>query len=70
MSAVFAEGQGPQTIGELTRMVEENAMSAIAALGVAYALGFEDGKAQTADDQSARVVRVGEEGNHTPEVKT
>jgi hypothetical protein len=51
-------------------MVEENAISGLTALGMAYALGHAAGLEDKADLESARVVRVGSDGTHTPEVQT
>jgi hypothetical protein len=55
---------------ELTRMVEENAISGLTALGMAYALGHAAGLEEKAELDTARVVRVGNDGTHTPEVTT
>lgn len=72
MTAAYLEGEskGPRSIMELTRMVEENAISGVTALGMAYALGHAAGLQDRADLESARVVRVGNDGTHTPEVTT
>jgi hypothetical protein len=72
MTAAYLDGdhKGPRSIGELTRMVEENAISGLTALGMAYALGHAAGLEDKADLESARVVRVGSDGTHTPEVQT
>jgi hypothetical protein len=72
MTAAYLDGdhKGPRSIGELTRMVEENAISGLAALGMAYALGHAAGLEDRAEAETARVVRVGNDGPHTPQVTT
>ena len=72
MTAAYLHGDenAPRSIGELTRLVEQNAISGVAALGMAYALGHAAGLSEKAELESARVVRVGSDGTHTPEVKT
>jgi hypothetical protein len=72
MTAAYLDGdhKGPRSIGELTRMVEENAISGLTALGMAYALGHAAGLEEKSELDTARVVRVGSDGTHTPEVTT
>jgi hypothetical protein len=70
MTAAFVDDNRPRSIAELTSLVQQNAITAIEAINAAYAMGHADGNAERTDAEAARIVRVGVDRTHSPEVQS